>query len=112
MDTNLNQTIETQKLIIKETITKTVSENIDKEITLPYFFREKKDSGYFFAIVDSETMIRVDLDSRFEGIILRPVSCNKEAVAKGVEISMQEFDEAYDQALSIVTEHYLKGGVK
>lgn len=94
-----NTTTETPKLKISETITHT--ERVEKSVSLPYFFKDVE-CGYLCKVVSNEHFILVDNSSNWWSARVRPVKSYLIEVAKGLPITEDEFEAAYENALMCV----------
>jgi hypothetical protein len=91
-------TTESPKLKIATTITHT--ERVDKDIELPYYFKDCL--GCSCKIVNDHFLISVDIENNFWAIKTSPVSACGDRIAKGTPISQDEYDAAYSKAMMYV----------
>lgn len=82
-------------LKIQTVITETKS--IEKEISLPYYFQI---NSYYYAVLNKDSMILVDPQDEWYSIQTKPVRHYLDDIAKGVEITAEEFEEALQTAYS------------
>jgi hypothetical protein len=95
---NYQSTMESPKLSIDEVIT--VRQRIQKDVPIPYYY--KSESGNYCKVVTKEILVSVDNDSNWWGIKSMPVKHYADQIGKGTEITAEEFEIAYDNALTCV----------
>jgi hypothetical protein len=83
---------------IATTVTETKS--VEKEITLPYYFKNKH--GQLCKVVTNEFFIAVDADKNWWGAMVRQVVHNKDVIATGEPITADGFEAAYSKAMMYV----------
>lgn len=98
MEQNYQTTSETPKLRIATTVTHT--ENIDKEIELPYYFKDK--SNHICKLVSKNHLIVIDTDNDYWSAGVKPVRYNEDRIATGTPISQDEYEAAYSKAMMYV----------
>lgn len=85
----------TQSTAMKISTTVTETKSVEKEITLPYYFK----IGHDLSKVISKThFITIDTDNDWWAIKVRPVNAYKGDIAKGEPITEEEYNQAFEKA--------------
>lgn len=87
--------------LLKIATTYTETKSIEKEIELPYYFRQEH-GGFIYKVVSEKYAIQVCTWNEHLGTCLCPASLFKERLAKGTPITEFEFDAAYQKATMYV----------
>lgn len=93
-----NNSTDSAKMKITETITE--RKQVEKEISIPYYFRDKDKN--FCKVVSKQHLLIVDADKNYWGAKTLLVDYNKVRIAEGTEISEDEYNYAFQKALDFV----------
>lgn len=96
-----NQTTETPKLRIVATVKETTTVSIEKDLSLPYYFKDEK-GGEVYKVVSKEFSIRIYDKKGWWRINVLPTDMYENEIASGTPISEFEFDAAYQKAMMYV----------
>jgi hypothetical protein len=96
MSTNIETTTEKNKLKYSST----VATPVEKEITLPYYYRESKFSGTLVKIESEDRVISVLFWDNGCYVSVRQMSDAYSEIDKGTPITEEEFNEVLTSALS------------
>lgn len=91
------KTTELPKLTISETITE--RRTVEKEITLPYFFKDEY--GNLCKVVSNDYYISTKPDFVYS-VEVYPVKSFKGRIASGTTITEDEFDAAFDKSMTYI----------
>lgn len=89
---------ETAKMKISTTYTETKS--FEKEIAIPYFFKDEY--GYLYKIVSEDYAVSVRDYKDYWTSSIVPASYFKQKIGKGEDITEVEFEAAYSQAMMYI----------
>jgi hypothetical protein len=98
--TNLIETMQPAKFSIDTVVTE--SKPVKKDIPLPYYFKTDGYSPAFCKVISQDHVIRVDNDKNWWSVGVRLVKHYLSEISKGTEITEEDFEVAYDNALTCV----------
>lgn len=86
--------------LLKISGTYTETKFIDKEIDLPYYFKDRYD--YLTKVVSETHGVQVSRTKNYWSACVVPISYMRDKIALGTPITADEFDAAYSQAMMYV----------
>lgn len=89
-------TPESAKLKITETITE--RKQVEKDITLPYYFKDSLNR--LCKVINEKHYLQVDANSVWPGVVTRIIEYNKDEICKGAPCTEEEYDIAFDKAIT------------
>lgn len=94
---NLQTTTDSAKMKITETITE--RKQVEKEISIPYYFKDEY--GNLCKLISNDYYISAKTGF-VQTVEVYPVKHFKGRIASGTEITEEEFEAAYDSAMSFI----------